>query len=84
MALILTRSAVKDLQALPKREAAQVAARLQAIAAAPTDRHPGVIALHGEPAGRFRVRQGDWRAVFVIQGGDVVVVKIAHRKEVYD
>ncbi len=31
---------------------------------------------------RFRLRHGVWRAVFVIQG-DIIVVEIAHRREVY-
>jgi mRNA-degrading endonuclease RelE of RelBE toxin-antitoxin system len=40
--------------------------------------------MQGAPAGRFRVRQGDWRAVFRIDADDVIVDVIGHRKEVYD
>jgi mRNA-degrading endonuclease RelE of RelBE toxin-antitoxin system len=36
----------------------------------------------GEP-GVFRVRQGDWRAVFSLEEGDVIVDRVAHRREVY-
>lgn len=84
MAVVLTRAAIRGLRALPKREAKQIAARLEAIGAAPTARHLGVMAMQGEPPGRFRVRQGDWRAVFVIEGEDILVVAIGHRREVYD
>jgi mRNA interferase RelE/StbE len=69
---------------MPQREAGQMMDRLKAIAAAPTEQHPSVIAMAGEPAGRFRVRQGEWRAVFRIDGEDVVVDRIGHRREVYD
>jgi mRNA-degrading endonuclease RelE of RelBE toxin-antitoxin system len=40
--------------------------------------------MRGEPAGRFRVRQGDWRAIYALIDRDVVVIRIAHRREVYD
>ncbi|GGE08406.1 hypothetical protein GCM10011390_29360 [Aureimonas endophytica] len=30
----------------------------------------------------YRLRHGDWRAIFILTG-DVVVVKIAHRREAY-
>jgi mRNA-degrading endonuclease RelE of RelBE toxin-antitoxin system len=33
--------------------------------------------------GLFRVRQGDWRAVYAVEDGDVVVDRVAHRREVY-
>jgi mRNA-degrading endonuclease RelE of RelBE toxin-antitoxin system len=55
---------------------------LDAIAAAPDVQHPGVVALVGLQGG-FRVRQGDWRAVFSIEDGDVIVDRVAHRREVY-
>lgn len=84
MSVVLTRAAIRSLRALPKRDAGQIAARLEAIGAAPSERHPGVTAMQGEPPGRFRVRQGDWRAVFVIEGDDILVVAIGHRREVYD
>jgi mRNA interferase RelE/StbE len=84
MPLIVSRDALKALKSMPKREAGQMLDRLKAIAADPAGLHPSVIAMQGEPAGRFRVRQGDWRAVFRIDGADVVVDRIGHRREVYD
>jgi hypothetical protein len=39
--------------------------------------------VQGKPAGRFRVRQGDWRAVFRIDGTDVLVDRVGTRGEVY-
>ena len=39
-----------------------------------------VIKLVGEPG--YRLRHGDWRAVFELMD-DVYVVRIAHRRDVY-
>ena len=83
MALRFSRSATKALLGMPARERAQLMERLKAIAADPATRHPGVTALQGTDGG-MRVRQGDWRAIFLIdEGGDVVVDAIGHRREVY-
>ena len=71
--LLLSPAVVKALMGMPKRERAQLKARLDAIAAKPDAPHASVAALQGEPRGRFRVRQGDYRAVFRIDGEDVVV-----------
>lgn len=40
--------------------------------------------MQGAPAGRLRVQQGDWQAAFRIEGDDVLVDVIGHRREVYD
>jgi mRNA-degrading endonuclease RelE of RelBE toxin-antitoxin system len=82
--LILLRSAVKEFLAMPKRERDQIRTRLEAIASDLEGTHPSVITTRGEPAERFRVRQGDWRAIDTLIDRDVVVIRIAHRREVYD
>ena len=83
MALILSRDAIRTLLAMPRKDAERIRERLEAIAAAPAERHQAVEAMQGKPAGRFRLRQGDWRAVFRIDGADVLVERIGHRREVY-
>jgi mRNA-degrading endonuclease RelE of RelBE toxin-antitoxin system len=35
-------------------------------------------------AGHFRIRTGDWRVVFRVEGSVVVIVRIMHRSKVYD
>ncbi|HEY6431092.1 MAG TPA: type II toxin-antitoxin system RelE/ParE family toxin [Acetobacteraceae bacterium] len=82
MPLVLTPQAQKQLEGLPKTDARRLLTRLEAIAAAPAERHAGVIALTGE-AGAIRVRQGDWRAICSFEYDDLVVRKIAHRREAY-
>ena len=48
-------------------------------------RHPNIKALKGHLAGYFRFRVGDYRVVYRIEDAAqrVIVLKIAHRKEVY-
>ena len=82
VALIIPARIFKQLAALPRADSRRLLERLEAIALAPEALHPGVTPLVGEQ-GAWRVRQGDWRAVFRIEDGDVTVDRIAHRREVY-
>jgi len=82
MALLVPPRALKQLAAMPRAEARRLLHRLEKIADAPEKLHPNVTPLVGEP-GVFRVRQGNWRAVFSIEEGDVIVDRVAHRREVY-
>jgi mRNA-degrading endonuclease RelE of RelBE toxin-antitoxin system len=80
--LIMPSRVFKQLAALPKADARRLLERLEGIALAPEALHLGVTALVGETA-TYRVRHGDWRAVFRIADGDVIVDRVAHRREVY-
>ena len=82
MALLIPPVAFKQLASMPRDDAKRLMDRLERIAEAPAARHPNVSALAGAP-GSFRVRQGEWRAVFSIERGDVIVDRVAHRREVY-
>ncbi len=44
----------------------------------------GVKALSGDLAGYFRLRTGDYRLRFRLEGKTIIVDKIGHRKEFYD
>jgi mRNA-degrading endonuclease RelE of RelBE toxin-antitoxin system len=82
MALLIPPAVFKQLAAMPRDDAKRLLDRLEQIAAAPAARHPNVTALAGA-RGSFRVRQGDWRAVFSVEDSDVIVDRVAHRREVY-
>lgn len=48
-------------------------------------RHPNIKALTGQYKGLYRYRIGDWRVIYEINGlSQVVVLDIAHRREVYE
>ena len=81
MALLIPPTVFKQLAAMPKADARRLLYRLEKIADAPEKPHPNVVPLAGEP-GVFRVRQGNWRAVFSIEEGDVILDRVAHRREV--
>ena len=82
MALLIPPAVFKQLAAMPRADAKRLLDRLRQIAETPTERHPNVSVLAGT-AGTYRVRQGNWRAVFSIEDGDVIVDRVAHRREVY-
>ena len=39
--------------------------------------------LHGEMAGSFRLRVGDYRVLFTLQDGTIRIFGVRHRSEVY-
>lgn len=78
----LKPSAAKALEALPKPDQRRIAARIDALA---TDPRPvGAKKLEGEDD-LYRIRVGDYRIVYQIQARRliVLVVHIAHRRDVY-
>ncbi len=82
MTLLIPPSVEKEFAQMPKADARRLRDRLEMIAATPNVTHPNVTALLGTQ-GVFRVRQGDWRAGFSIEDGDVIVDPVAHRREGY-
>jgi hypothetical protein len=42
-----------------------------------------MLVLPSGETGSYRLRRDQWRAVFSIEDGDVILDRIAHRREVY-
>ena len=84
MLLRYTPAARKDLAGLPAKVAAAIMGKLDAIAADPFAPHASATKLVGTVAG-YRVRHGDWRAKYHVDGaaGLVVVERVQHRSDVY-
>jgi mRNA interferase RelE/StbE len=81
MALLIQPKAARAAKGMPRQDWDRLKERLERIAREPYGNHPGVERLTG---GGYRVRHGVWRAVYDITGrGDVEVIKVAHRREVY-
>jgi mRNA interferase RelE/StbE len=70
------------MKAVPKADQAWIIEALEQVAQNPTVRTPFVTEMVGEP-GVWRLRKGDWRAIFVIEGTDVVVTRVGDRREIY-
>jgi mRNA interferase RelE/StbE len=83
MKLIFSPAATKALVMLPKKDGAAILAKLQLVARDPMGQHPWARRLTNQPG--FRLRQGDWRAVYRLdhETDELVVDKIAKREEVY-
>ena len=79
--LSIKPSAVKELEALPRKDRLRIIKRIQALAATP--RPVDCEKLSGRE--QFRLRQGRYRIVYSISDSDktVLIVKIAHRREAY-
>jgi mRNA interferase RelE/StbE len=79
--LVFKKSVAKDLRAFPKHDVKRLMQRIRALADAP--RAAGCEKLSGQE--RYRIRQGAHRIVYAIEDHQltVVVVKVAHRRDVY-
>ena len=79
--LKIKRSALKEIQALPKTERLRI---VEAVDRLPENPHVGKL-LKGDLSGLRRIRTGVYRIVYEIDEGRVVVLvlRVAHRKNVY-
>ncbi|MBM9538429.1 type II toxin-antitoxin system mRNA interferase toxin, RelE/StbE family [Desulfobulbus alkaliphilus] len=79
--LKIKRSALKKIQALPNSERLRIVEAIDRLSENP---HVGKL-LKGDLSGLRRIRTGDYRIVYEIDEGQVVVLvlRVAHRKNVY-
>lgn len=78
MQLIITKTAAKSLRKMPVTDANAMIAKLETFAATGEG---DVKKLVGSEF--YRLRYGQWRAIFEIEG-DVIVLRVGHRREIYD
>ena len=82
MRVRLSLAAVEQVLALPTATRTRVVAVFRRLREWPAV--SGVKALSGPLAGEYRVRTGDYRVQFRIEGDQVIVVKVGHRDGFYD
>ena len=82
MEVVLTESAAQDLEALPVPIHARLLRILERLARWPDV--SGARALSGKLAGRWRMRTGDYRIQFHVEGQRIIVERIGHRDRFYD
>ena len=75
------KSVQKDLANLGKAEARRVLDKIEKDLITRADTYP---VLKGQFAGLRKLRVGDYRVVFAILGEQVLVLRIGHRREIYD
>jgi mRNA interferase RelE/StbE len=79
--VLIKPSAAKELEAIPKKDRVRLATKISNLADNP--RPSGSEKLSAQE--QYRVRQGRYRAVYSISDAEktVLVVRVAHRREVY-
>jgi mRNA interferase RelE/StbE len=87
LAIAYTQAALKGLAAVePKKVRQQTKARIDALARDPKPAGCAKImgSLADGPHEVYRVRQGDYRIIYLIKGEtEIVVLDIGHRKDIY-
>jgi mRNA interferase RelE/StbE len=79
MKVVLKPQAVKDLGDLPQRDASRIATKLQEL----EDGLAGNIKRLTNFTPEYRLRVGNYRALFEVEDDTVVVYRVMHRKRVY-
>ena len=80
--VILAPEAAEQLERLPKAIHARMNRLRERLEDWPNV--SGVKALTGELSGLYRLRTGDYRLRFRVQGETVIIDKIGHRKDFYE
>jgi mRNA-degrading endonuclease RelE of RelBE toxin-antitoxin system len=77
----LSPRAIEDLQTLSSDAAARILKKLRQLEDSPFPRGDAVKQLQGFETPTYRLRIGDYRAVYRIYGTVVVILRIIHRSE---
>ena len=79
--LLIKPSAVKEIEALPRKERKRIVSRIRGLSSNP--RPAGSEKLSGQD--KYRLRQGDYRILYEVNDKQLflVIVKVGHRSEVY-
>ncbi len=78
--LVYTRRAVKDIQKLDSPIRKRIGKALLKYKEAPLD---FADKLMDSRIGSYRFRIGDYRVVFDLEGSEIVVLRVGHRREIY-
>jgi mRNA interferase RelE/StbE len=79
--IVFTHKALKDLNSLDKKIKVQIINKIKEYSISPFDNARKLI---DKKLGQFRYRIGDYRVIFDIDENKIVILKIGHRKEIYD
>jgi mRNA interferase RelE/StbE len=71
--------ALKDLKALDRRDAHRIVEKIKAM----RDDLAGDVKHLTNSTPEYRLRVGDYRALFELEGDKVVIYRIRHRKDAY-
>lgn len=80
--IVFTARAEKEFDELQRPDRDRLKERLIAYAADPANSRHDVAPLVGS-RGSYRLRSGNWRALFAVEGDVIWVHRVQHRREVY-
>jgi len=78
--VLFTDRAGKDLKSLDKTVQNRIISKIKEFANAPFSHSRKLTDIS---IGTYRFRIGDYRVVFDIEGDDIVILRIRHRKDIY-
>lgn len=78
--LVYTRRAEKDIKKLDSSIKRQIGKAILKLPSNPLESSGKLI---DPKIGTYRFRIGDYRVVFDIEGKDIVILRVGHRKEIY-
>jgi len=79
--ILYKKSVQRDLRKLSKTDARRVLNEVEEELSNKAGTYP---VLKGQFAGLRKYRVGDYRVIYAILGDDVLILRIGHRKNVYD
>jgi len=74
------KSVHRDLKTLSKEEAGRILDQIEKELSRKADANP---VLKGRFAGLRKYRVGDHRVIYAILGGDVLILRVGHRRDIY-
>ena len=78
--LVYTKRAIKNIEKLDAVVKKQISSKILLLAENPLENAKKLISFR---LGKYRWRIGNYRVIFDIEGSDIVVLRIRHRKEIY-
>ena len=78
--IVITQRAVKDISKLDKKMKERIAEKLHLVAQNPVLYSKK---LTNPKIGTYRLRIGEYRVIFDLENSTMIVLRIGHRKEIY-
>jgi len=78
--LVYTRSSVRDIKKLDRVVKKKVKKKIETFSKSPKKHAKTLI---DSRIGNYRWRVGNYRVIFDIEGKDIVILRIRHRRDVY-
>nr|QNO55775.1 toxin RelE3 [Methanosarcinales archaeon ANME-1 ERB7] len=79
--VVFTKRALKDLENIDKKMQNRIAIKLKGYA---KESFISTRKLISQKIGTYRFRIGDYRVIFDIDGENIVILRIGHRRDIYN